>query len=389
MAAGEAATFWLALFLRYGLPDNKEFDVSGEVFAEMIPYAAIYLLVSAGLPICFINHLQYRRIFQYLYFLVIALILTVFAGVRSSRVDRDYNNYTTWFDTIIHGTALSTDWLRDPAFALLALLAHGLGLSFTAVAVMYALLGLLATIYLVTIAVAPRWSTLFFYLFFCQYFIVGEMTQIRSAVALPLMAAGLYMACKKQWLKASGFYIFALLFHFEVIIVLPLFILLSFGVRFKSRNWVLLITAFGLFISMEMGRVIDSFSDMYRISEYIHGVSDSGSGFELSWYSIAHILTVIICLAFFWRKMSIQHRMAIICCSSGIMLYQIFSSYKTLAIRFLYQFDLYWFLILVVILERIKGDKRFAYISLLALTGLVLYIQSVRFYAEPYSTVFD
>lgn len=355
----------------------------------MIPYVVIFLLVSAGLPICFINHLQYRRIFQYFYFIVTGLILTVFAGIRSSSVDRDYSNYTSWFDTIIHGTASMTDWMRDPTFALLALLAHGFGLSFTAVALMYALLGLLATMYLVMIAVAPRWSTLFFYLFFCQYFIVGEMTQIRSAVALPLMAAGLYMACEKRWLKAFGFYILALLFHFEVILVLPLFILLSFGIKFKSRRWVLVIALIGVFISMEMGRVIDSFSNLYRISEYIHGVSDTGSGFELSWYSMAHIFTVIACLAFFWNKMSIHQRMAIVCCSSGVILYQIFASYKTLAIRFLYQFDLYWFLILIIILEKIKGDKRFAYIALLALIGLVLYIQSVRFYAGPYTTVFD
>jgi hypothetical protein len=355
----------------------------------MIPYVAIYLFVLAGLPICFINDAAFRRIFQFIYFTGILLILTVFAGVRSASVDRDYNNYIDWFNLITHGTASPMAWVRDPTFALLSLLAHGFGMSFPAVAVMYAFMGVFATVYLVELTVASRWSILFFYLFFCQYFIVGEMTQVRSAVALPLMAAGLYLACEKRWLKASGFYMLALLFHFSVIVVLPLFILLSLGVKFRARYWVFLLIAFGVLVSMEMSRVISSFSDIYRISEYIRGVDDSGGNFAISWYSIAHILTIVVCISFFWRKMLLHHRLAIICCGSGIMLYQIFASYKTLAIRFEYQFDLYWFFILVTILEKLKGDKRFAYIAALMAIGLILYIQSVRLYVEPYSTIFD
>jgi len=209
----------------------------------MIPYYVIYALVLAGIPICLIDDIQVRKNAQYIYFSFIVLALTVFAGVRSSHVDRDYANYIIWFNEIANGSANQMWWMRDPPFALLSYAISKIGLSFSAVAVTYAFIGLISTINLVVLTVSSRWSILYFYLFFCQYFIVGEMTEIRSAVAIPLMLTSLYYACEKRWPRSVFFLVIALLFHLSVLIVLPILILLFIGVRYRTRIWLIFLLA--------------------------------------------------------------------------------------------------------------------------------------------------
>jgi hypothetical protein len=355
----------------------------------MTPYYIIYFLVSAGIPICFINDVKYRKMAQILYYLSMLFILSSFTGLRSSGVDQDYKEYTVWFNAISHGTATQMEWLRDPAFAAMSYIVSLAGLSYLVVAVIYAFLGVSATILFVKLVVEPRWSTLLFFLFFCEYYLVAEMVLIRSAVAIPLMAVGLYFVCVRRFSKALILYLLSLLFHFSAIVALPVFLLLIIGVKFRSRVWVYSLIAFGVIAALGMEAEINFLSGLYRISEYVSREGPEGSPLPLfSWYLLAHLLTISVCVLYMWKQLSLHQRVATIFSGLGLCAFQIFHANANLASRLAILFDLFWLLTMVVILEKLKGDKRIVCIATITVAGFVLFIKSFIIIG-PYSTIFN
>jgi hypothetical protein len=340
-------------------------------------------LVFGGVPIGFIDDGAVRRVAQKIHFAFILIILAAFAGARSPYVDRDFGNYAIWFNAIAEGNATFLGWLRDPAFAFLSYLVSLCRLSFSALAFMYAFLGLGAALCFGLLTTVHRWATLFFYLFFCQYFMVFEMTEIRSAVAVPLMAVSIYLACERQRRKAVFLFIVALLFHFSAIMGLPILILLLTEIQFRSRWWLYSVALFGVIVSAGMNRLVVLLSGLYRISEFVNGGAEENDLRVISWYALAHFLTIVVGLVL-WKKLSLHQKVAVLLSGFGLCLFLVFGANTGLATRFLYLFDVYWILMLVMFLERLKGDKRLLYIAFLSALGLGLYIKSLQ-YVEPYS----
>lgn len=354
----------------------------------MTPYFVIYGLVASGILIGFLGDTTLRRVSQALYCVVVLFALALFAGMRSPNVDRDFGNYADWFDLIQTGEAPLFAWLRDPAFAVFSFLAAKLGLGYPAVAFTYALLGLVATWRFAAAASMQRWVTLFFYLLFCQYYIVLEMTEIRAAVAIPLMALSLYQASQGQRRQAVWTYLLALVFHFSVMIALPLLVLLFYGARFRTRKWLVALIAASVVASVTMRSLIDLLSGLYRISEFLTGGAEENDLRVISWYALAHLLTIAIPVALLWKKLNRHQRMATLGCSIGLTLFIVFGWNTGLATRFLYIFDVYWLLIMMMILEKLNGNARIFYVAFLAIVGFGLFCKSLV-YVQPYSVFHD
>jgi EpsG family len=354
----------------------------------MTSYFYIYGLVAAGVLICFLDDSPLRRVAQWVYFAVVLFVLATFAGMRSPGVDRDFNDYATWFSLIQSGDAPRLAWMRDPAFAAFAWIASRLGFAYPAVAFVYALLGLLATWRFAVAVSARRWVTLFFYLLFCQYYIVLDMTEIRAAVAIPLMALSLYYASEGRRLRAGVIFVAALFFHFSVIVALPFLCLLCWGVRFKTRGWLYALIALGALASLTMRSVIDLLSGLYRVSEYLNGGAEENDLRVISWYALAHLMIIAIPVCLLWKRLNLHQRMATIASSTGLMLFLIFGWNTGLATRLLYIFDLYWLLIMMIVLEQLKRETRILYVAFLALVGFALFWKSLQ-YVQPYSVFQD
>lgn len=352
----------------------------------MTPYFYIYALVLPGVVLCFLGDAAFRRVAQNIYFIVILLALATFAGMRSPNVDRDFQDYVFWFNLIKSGDAPIFAWIRDPAFAVFSWVAAHLGLSYSAVAFTYALLGLMATWAFAAATSAPRWITLFFYLLFCQYYIVLEMTEIRAAVAIPLMGLSLYLACKGRRRQAAGVYVLALIFHFSVIAALPFLVLILGGARFRTRAWLYSMIALGAVASLTMRSLIDLLSGLYRLSEYLNGGAEQNDLRVISWYALAHLLTIAIPVTLLWKKLTLHERMATLACSLGLTIFVVFGWNTGLATRLLYVFDIYWLLIMLMILEKLSGEARVFYVGFLTMVGFALYCKSLQ-YVEPYSTL--
>lgn len=351
----------------------------------MTPYFYIYGLVASGIVICFLGDTTLRRVSQLLYCFVVLVVLALFASLRSPNVDRDFQQYVMWFNVIQSGDAPLIAWLRDPAFAFFSFIAVKLGLGYQAVAFTYALLGLIATWRFAAAVSMQRWITLFFYLLFCQYYIVLEMTEIRAAVAIPLMALSLYLASQNKRRQAIWTYLLAMLFHFSAIVALPLLIMLLTGSRFRTRRWLVALIAIGAVASLTMRSLIDLLSGLYRISEYLNGGAEQNDLRVVSWYALAHLLTIAVPVALLWKKLNRHERMATIGCAIGLMFFVVFGWNTGLATRCLYIFDVYWLLIMMMILDRLKDNARIFYIAFLTIVGFGLFCKSLA-YVEPYST---
>jgi hypothetical protein len=344
----------------------------------MSAYYFIYALVLCGVPISLIDDAKIRRQCQVLYFTFILTVLAIFAGLRSPSVDHDYLNYVDWFNSIAAGTAATGLLLRDPAFGLISWVVSGVGGKFLVVALIYAVLAVLALSYFAIAAVSNRWLTLYFYLLFCDYFIVGEMTEIRSMVAIPLMAISLYFACSGDKKRSIGIYILGLTFHFSIIISLPILVLLLMGVQFRSRWWVIAFVPLSFVAIFFFNPIIEAMTGFYRISEAANqGVPDNDLS-RSSWTALVHLLVIAACLLWAWKRLSLHHRVATIFSGLGLSLLLIFISNSELGFRFLALYEIYWLLLLIVLMEMLQGYKRLLYCGALCLLGFGLYNKSLQ-----------
>lgn len=351
----------------------------------MNAYFLIYGLVTSGIAICFIDDRSFRRIAQAVYFLVVIAGLATFAGMRSPNVDRDFLDYVGWFDLIQSGAAPLFAWIRDPAFAGIAYLVSVAGASFSVVVFIYALVGIIATWLLALSISLERWVTLLFYLFFCQFYVVWDMTEMRAAVAIPLMGTSLYLACQGRRRLATAVLALALLFHFSAIAGLPLLILIFAGVRFRSRGWLIALAAGGAAAAIAMKSLINLLSGLYRISEYLNGGAEERDLRVISWYALAHLLAILVAL-YFWKRLSFHQRMAVVACGLGLVLFLVFGWNTGLATRLLYVFDIYWLLIMLMPVEQLQGEMQVLYVGALFLAGFVLYCKSLQ-YVDTYTVV--
>lgn len=90
----------------------------------------------------------------------------------------------------------------------------------------------------------------------------------------------------------------------------------------------------------------------------------------------------------FWKKLNLHQRLATIGCGAGLMLFVVFGWKTGLGTRLLYIFDVYWLLLMMMILEELKGNTRLFYVVFLTIVGFGLYCKSLV-YVEPYSVFHD
>ena len=339
-------------------------------------YYFIYALVLCGVPISLIDNVKMRRIFQVCFFIVTLSVLVLFAGLRPGNIDRDYQGYVDWFNRIAIGSASNQDLFSDPAFSLISLLAIYSGCKFTAAALMYAALSVVAILYFATTAVNNRWITLYFYLLFCDYFAIGIMTEIRAMAAIPLMAISLYLACSGEKRRSALVFCVALAFHLSVIVALPILTLVLLGVRFYSRIWAISLAPLAYVAIGHYSKLIDFFSASARFAGALD-VNTINDVSRLNWTATVHLATIGISIIV-WRKLSLHQRVAVFSSCVGLSLMLIFLPFTGLGYRFYYIFDFYWLLQLIAFVELSRGNKRLIYAALLIILGFGVYAKSLE-----------
>lgn len=164
----------------------------------------------------------------------------------------------------------------------------------------YAFLGTALVLYAIKRDSNYYWFSLM--LFVSIYFILGEMIQIRQAVATGCFLVGVKYIIEKDFQKYIFTCIIAIMFHYSAIVLLFLYTL-SPHKGSKSRYFVALVISFLLGIYIDFGRIVDLInvqliSDVYYAKT---ALEDSTTQQPPIYFNIRFLIQIVICL-FFWIK---------------------------------------------------------------------------------------
>ncbi|HEY1804593.1 MAG TPA: EpsG family protein [Terracidiphilus sp.] len=341
----------------------------------MDPFYYTYVLVLCGVPICFVDDEKLRRQLQFVYFSFILTFLVLFGGLRGPFVDRDYANYLQWFNDIAHRDAEVSQWLWDPPFSVISYLVMSVGWPFFAVTLIFSALSLSLKWYFASKVVGNRWLTLFFYLIFCRFYIVSDLTEIRVSVAIPLMAMSIYLACMARRRAAVAVYLLSAAFHLSMLLVLPVFVLLIAGVKFRSRLWVIALAPLAFVTWLKLQSLFDSVAVIYRVGRFLAPNSAHDELTLESLYFAMLVFPAAVGAFFAWEKLSLHHRVAVFCSALGVSVFVVLISNTVLASRCVNVFEIYQTMLYVVFMQLLRGYKRLIYVALLVVMGFGEFIK--------------
>jgi len=350
-------------------------------------YYFIYFAALGGVPICLIDDVPLRRRCQKYYFFALVALLVLFAGLRSSDVDRDYTNYFGWFNGIAVGELAPLDLLKDPAFVIISYLIASVGWSYVAVTLIYAAVSVGAKLFFSRMVSAGRWLTLFFYLVLCRSFIRHEMTQTRAGVAIALMSISIYLAFRGEKRKAGYVYFTALLFHLSVLIGLPVLVLTWRGFRIRSRLWLALLVPLAIVLKYALQNVLQLFAAFSRVTPYLNGGYETTQVRVFTAYFVIRVAALLVAVLIYWERLSAEQRLAALCSSIGIFLLISLSANDALALRSADIFGLFELVVFMVPMHFMKGHLRIVYAIVIILLGLGFFQASLDLIG-PYQWIF-
>jgi hypothetical protein len=352
----------------------------------MFFYYLTYLLVLAGASLSFENRAGWRHLLQKVYFPLALTALLLLASLRAGGVDRDYANYSAWYDRIASGDLTLANWAKDPAYVLISYIAASVGAPFNFVLFVFSGIALLLTIVFAWKVRPNRWFLLLFYIIFCRFFFPYEMTQIRAAAAIPMMSLSIMWAHERKTWAAVALFACALTFHLSVIIALPIFLLIVFGVKFESRAWIISLIPLGIVGFYMLQRLLEVLADFGRAAVYLNGSYDVKSVRLLSVYFLVCTLALFYAIIFLWHKLSSADRLIVFSSAIGLFYQAVLSSNDALALRMSEVLGLFQVAVLIIPLSHLKRNFLVAYIVFLILLGAVFFVSGLN-YMQPYRSV--
>ena len=182
----------------------------------MIPYYLLFFLIfSIAISEDYLEHKK-------LFFFVIGFLLIIFAGMRSSGVDLDYEAYRNWFEEvpelIDYAGDLAAIFQRDPGYQLACSIFKELGLSFELLIFTAAFLAVTLKMRAIwKLSPVPMFSVL---IYFSYLFILQEMTQIRAGLAAAIFLSSIPCLGKRQYVRYLLLIMVAATFHYSSLILL-------------------------------------------------------------------------------------------------------------------------------------------------------------------------
>lgn len=158
--------------------------------------------------------------------ILIAIFLSLFAGLRGEEVSRDYIPYLGSFKSVLNGdTSAGILPLFEPGFVYIVLFCYKFFENNASIAVMliFAIFSTSMKIYgIKKLSINPFLVVL---LYFCNFYLFQEMTQIRNGMACSFFILAIIYYLKDQKLNTALFIVLAILFHVSAVIYFLIFLL--------------------------------------------------------------------------------------------------------------------------------------------------------------------
>lgn len=345
----------------------------------MLIYFVIFFIIAA---FCFFDIEDKRD--KLLIFWSMCLALAVFAGLRSAEASTDYENYLQFFKDIKPGiTFYDPDSFSEPFYNFIPAFIKLLGINVLFAFLVYSILGVFSKgMAIVNLTPLVFLSLLIYY---SNFFILHEMTQIRVGVAVGIYLIGTRYILKRELVKFSLLMIFAICFHVSAIILwLTYFIGRT---EFNKKKYIILILAvlpipllkldvLSLSRSLPLGVFTDKIDIYYSAMET--GIFSS----DINVFNVVIILNIILCFTFIWKIELFQRhfrysilfvKMYII----GLILFMFLSFMPPLAFRFRELFEIVQ-IILIPQLYFLFKEKFIGKIVVVSIAFLLFYMNVVH-----------
>ena len=259
----------------------------------MLPYVAIFILIMLAAVAWEVRPFRTGPLL-----IAFALLLALFAGLRAPYIDKDYLNYENglvYIEDVNSQTEDSFIPFFEPGFYLLAVTAKWLFPAHFVAAIMmfYALASVAMKVTSIRLMAINPFMVLLMY--FSQYFLLHEMTQIRIGLAAGMFFIGLYQYCngRKDFFIASV--AVATFLHYSSL--LYLLVLLIDPVSFnRFRLLALLALTFVLsLVKLPLLGLVNIFGGQYfsKLDNYLKLV-ESGQAEQINTLNALSLLTLAL-----------------------------------------------------------------------------------------------
>lgn len=212
------------------------------------------------------------------------------------------------------------------------------------------------------------------------------MTEIRAAVAIPIMSISIILANRNEKRLAMLLFILACAFHLSALMGLPILFLVLIGAKFHSRIWIISLIPISFIVVIALGGLLSAIAEYGRISQYLNGEIDTGGIHYLSIFLWAHIAVLSAVLFYFWKYMSGEEHLVAYCSALGLFFLLVLHANDNLALRASDVFELFDLFLFMIPLKYLKGDLRLVYAAMLIILGSALFESSMQV-VQPYQWI--
>lgn len=158
----------------------------------------------------------------------VGVMLFCIAALRGEGVDKDYAGYVEYYENVLYADFINV----EPTFIVLANLVKGAGHQVATLFAIYAALSISLKLY--AISSLTRQSLTVLLVYYCGFFLLWEMTQIRVAVAGALLLLCIKPIEERKLPVFLAFWLIAAMFHYAAAVIGPLYFLNSRSIRAKA-----------------------------------------------------------------------------------------------------------------------------------------------------------
>lgn len=246
-------------------------------------------------------------------FIFSGILLFFIAAFRPAGIDNDYFGYLSYYENI----AKDLPVVVEPSFAIISLIVKQIFNNPSYLFVIYACLGVFLKFY--AIDKLTEFKNLTVLIYFSNFFLLHEMTQMRAGIASGLLLLCIEPIRKRNFWKFLLLAILAIFFHFSAIVILPLYFLQ--GNEFNVKAYLTLIPIAYIFAFLKID--IYTFTSgipipllQSKVGSYSFYADEDDS---INLFNYIHLSRCLIAVLLAWRFRSIMRHN-----SNGILLIKIY-----------------------------------------------------------------
>ncbi len=346
----------------------------------MAAYWILYFYVVITTLLCSVNKENLLYSMRHILLALLVIVLVIFSGFRGVQVDADSANYLGWFQGLNEIDGNDLFLFKDPAFYIVGSIISGLGLGISYLFLSYASVALWSKFQLIKYFAYAEYSHYFLYLYFCRFYFVHDMTQIRIGAATGLATLALILLFRKNIYLSIAAFILAIAFHLSVILMLPFFVLLSFGYCFESRLPLFLILCLAGMVNVNFDLFINilGLNDFTRIADYVNGDYDVKPISLFSFYFIVKASLLSFLILFRWRSLRDFDRMVVYLVMAGLLLQVALMNNDALALRAAEVFAVFDLILFITPFLFLSASFKAGYAVFIFLVGSIFFVSSLK-----------